>query len=188
MKASSNWTKTAIWVFKISPPIPLDPTQETLFKLDLGNLLLRQPEIGNALSVADVNEELLATLQVPTSAAEKQNTMARRLQQSAGDKGAMAVLVQDDLARISCFVGDCFLKDRQPLPAGTEIVITLGGVVVSEEPITEESDSYQRWQERCNDCLEPAAPPIVEPTTDANGRTNCHTRARADGHRRAGRD
>ena len=143
---------------------PEDPTQETLFKLDLGNVLLRQPEIGNALSVVDLNEDLLATLQVDNSVAQIRGSMSRRLLQGSSDVGVMAVLVQEDLARISCFVGDCFLEDRQPLPTGTEIVITLGGVVVSEESITEESNSYQRWQETCGDCLQPADPPVVEPT------------------------
>ena len=142
---------------------PQDPTQESLFKLSEGNILLRQPQTGNALSVLDLNGNLLATLQ-ENSVAEKRATMARRLQQGADDQGAMAILVEGDLVRITCFAGNCFLKDRRPLPAGQEIVITLGGVVVSEGPITPDSESYQLWSEKCNGCLNPVVPPIVEPT------------------------
>ena len=144
---------------------PQDSTQETRFKLPEGNVLLRQQQIGNALAVADVNDELLAVLQSDPSVADERNVTARRLRQEAGDIGAMAVLVQEDLARITCFIGNCFLRDRQPLPAGQEIIITLGGVVISEEPVTPQSESYQRWQETCDGCLGPViVPPIIEPT------------------------
>jgi len=106
----------------------------------------------------------LATLQVNSSIAQKRAAVARRLQQSDGDKGSMAVLVQEDLARISCFIGDCFLKERTPLPAGQEIVVTLDGVVISDSLITEDSESYQKWQETCDQCLSPIEPPIIAPT------------------------
>lgn len=142
---------------------PMDSTQETRFMLPGGNLLLRKPDTGNALAVAAVNDELLAVLQDNT-VADNRATMARRLLQVDGDLGAMAVLVQEDLVRISCFVGNCFLRDRQPLPAGQEIIITLDGVVISEEPITEESESYQNWQDKCDDCLGPVLPAPIEPT------------------------
>ncbi|MDX1415709.1 MAG: protein kinase [Candidatus Promineifilaceae bacterium] len=143
---------------------PQDPTQETSFQLPDGNILLRQPQVGNALVVNDTNEELLAMLQADDMMAGVRGAMSRRLQQEEGDVAAMAVLVQDELVRITCFVGSCFLKDREPLPSGQEIVITLDGVIISEEPLTEESDSYQRWQEVCDNCLGPVVPPIVEPT------------------------
>jgi serine/threonine protein kinase len=147
---------------------PTDATQQTLFTMVIGDLLLQQPDAGNELVVNSQAGDLLATLQnsAALSGAAKQAIAAKRLLQSDAEEAAMSLHLEESGMIVSCFSGECFLGDGSSLPAGTEAVVTADGGSAARV-ITADSESYQQWQAACDDCLAPPEGPAIEPPPTA---------------------
>jgi eukaryotic-like serine/threonine-protein kinase len=148
---------------------PADSTQENIFALSDGDFLLRQPQPGNMLVLLDSTGNLLGSLQAPaTSSAlvKPARTTARRLAQESSDQAILAISLDresDAIVRFSCFAGLCTLGDSLIVPVGEEVVVDrVERVVLSQEPITDDSVSYTYWQESCASCLPEAAAAVAD--------------------------
>ena len=144
-----------------------DVNQQTNFTLKEGDLLLRQPDTGSELAVFNEASYLISTLQYSpiSSGAPKQATAAKRAQQSNPDEAAMSIHLEEDIrVTISCFSGVCTTGGGTLVRPGWERIVSPEGAFISSFPITSASQSYQRWQPACDNCL-PEAPAPVIPST-----------------------
>ena len=159
--------ETSSFTLNAVPSYNAEENQQTDFTLWEGDLLLRQPAPGNELVVYGPAGNLISTLLNPSAstAAPKQAVTAKRVQQAGADEAAMSVYLQDDIrVVISCFSGVCYSGNGSLVRPGWETVVALNdGAFISSFPINSTSESYQKWQEACGNCID-RYPDPVQPT------------------------